>query len=77
MTTLMMKKIEDEGMSDIKNGDVVKLKSGGPLMTVAISPMMDAELKDCIRAIWFDEKSGEYTFDDLPIFTLVKIDSQA
>lgn len=61
----------------IKAGDVVQLKSGGPIMTVAIPSIADDELRDCVRAIWFDEKTGEYMSDDLPAFTLVKIDSQA
>ena len=64
-------------MSELKAGDVVQLKSGGPLMTVAIPPIKDVELEDCLRAVWFDERSGEYMSDDLLSITLVKIEHQA
>jgi uncharacterized protein YodC (DUF2158 family) len=38
-------------MSKFKPGDTVRLKSGGPLMTVA-----EIEENDFVRCAWFDDK---------------------
>ena len=55
-------------MSKFKPGDVVRLRSGGPKMTVK----KDVALKQHVRATWFDEKHDflEETFheDQLELF---------
>lgn len=41
-----------------KSGDVVQLKSGGPIMTVfkyKPNPMNNAPMKDSLFCTWFDE----------------------
>lgn len=40
---------------EFKIGDVVQLKSGGPLMTVS-----SVGEKSTVNCYWFNEKSGEY-----------------
>jgi uncharacterized protein YodC (DUF2158 family) len=40
--------------SEIKAGDTVQLKSGGPKMTVE-SVFNDAHGKRCVRCVWFDD----------------------
>ena len=43
-------------MSDIKAGDVVELKSGGPRMTVESGgPSPKEESEGCVCCIWFDD----------------------
>lgn len=54
-------------MAELKEGDVVQLKSGGPCMTIS---RIDAE--GTTKCIWFvGEKNQEAWF---PIFTLIKAD---
>lgn len=45
-------------MSDLKAGDIVRLKSGGPDMTVEY---VDTELSRC-RCSWFDGKKLSHEF---------------
>lgn len=40
--------------NEIKAGEIVRLKSGGPKMTVE-SVFNDAHGKRCVRCVWFDE----------------------
>jgi uncharacterized protein YodC (DUF2158 family) len=47
----------------MKCGEVVRLKSGGPSMTISSSESTrDGEV--LIRCCWFDEKSGEVNYHD-------------
>ncbi|HEV3345113.1 MAG TPA: DUF2158 domain-containing protein [Pirellulales bacterium] len=47
----------------MKCGDIVRLKSGGPSMTIASSQSTpDGEV--LIRCCWFDEKSEEVNYHD-------------
>lgn len=59
-------------MSEIKKGDEVKLKSGGPVMTVQDlgDYIMGAGIEDGVKCIWFEDKDvKERVFDAA---TLVK-----
>ncbi|MEI7038124.1 YodC family protein [Fulvimonas yonginensis] len=49
-------------MSDFKKGDVVQLKSGGPLMTI-IADYPSHSHGHSVRCVWFNEnKPVEETF---------------
>ena len=48
---------------NIRAGDVVKLKSGGPLLTVSRSP---TEESAWITVWWFDFDAGSFSKQDLP-----------
>jgi len=54
-------------MSDIQKGDVVQLKSGGPVMTVKeLGDYSESivGIKDGVRCVWFDgQKPQEKVFD--------------
>ncbi|MGI4776942.1 MAG: YodC family protein [Janthinobacterium lividum] len=59
-------------MADFSKGDVVKLKSGGPTMTVADTGSyaggMGTGPEDGVKCVWFDtvrgvQKSNEQVFD--------------
>ncbi|TCB48389.1 DUF2158 domain-containing protein [Acinetobacter terrestris] len=53
-------------MSDLKVGDVVYLKSGGPAMTVnAITPSMIAKAVVCVWFVGNENKSATYSPDAL------------
>lgn len=53
-------------MSDLKTGDVVYLKSGGPAMTVnAITPSMIAKAVVCVWFVGNENKSATYSPDAL------------
>lgn len=59
-------------MSELKIGDVVQLKSGGPLMTIdSIGELSGAQ---AAWVSWFDkthnEKSGSYPLTSLKIYKL-------
>jgi uncharacterized protein YodC (DUF2158 family) len=54
-------------MVELKKGDVVALKSGGPRMTIA------AASGDSIKCIWFDNtdlKDGEFDAATLDLYVL-------
>lgn len=57
-------------MSDIKAGDVVELKSGGPKMTVG---SVDG---DRCTIVWFNDRE-EVNYGDCPASVLVKCADQA
>lgn len=60
-------------MNDFSVGDVVILKSGGPLMTVwAVG--QDAEGRDAVDLIWWDESDNNYRNEAFPPGSLDKID---
>lgn len=42
-------------MEEIKRGDVVRLKSKGPLMTTATETDRDGE----VRCVWFDDEQHD------------------
>ena len=63
-------------MSEFKAGDVVQLKSGGPMMTCAVCAPSGAS-DACVRAMWFCESIGEYKFEDFFESVLVKRADQA
>ena len=47
----------------LKQGDVVKLKSGGPRMTV-LKPSTEQNQMTCI---WYDSESHDYTTRDFEV----------
>lgn len=55
-------------MSDIKAGDVVRLKSGGPEMTVSVTSE-----KGGASVVWFGEDLSLICESVLPLETLEKI----
>lgn len=56
-------------MSDFNKGDLVILKSGGPVMTVAdVGDYSPIHAEDAVKCVWFEEIKGtstvkEYIFD--------------
>lgn len=51
---------------EFEPGDVVELKSGGPLLTVI------AASTEAVSCIWFEETQGEFRKQDFPPVVLVK-----
>ena len=47
---------------DFKEGDIVRLKSGGPNMTIEEYPCKEMKLiyDDRARCVWFDDKHNEH-----------------
>ena len=63
-------------MSDIKKGDVVKLKSGGPVMTVQdIDDYSMKGTKEDALCLWFDGNDRKEKVFDL--CTLIKIENNS
>lgn len=63
---------DEEQNVDIKVGDVVQLKSGGPLMTVGYLHYDGSGEKHEAQCEWWSE--GAYSFDDFHVCVLQKID---
>lgn len=63
-------------MSDIKAGDVVSIKSGGPRMVVLSAPE-NAGDRDLVYVQWFCEGSLEVREDRIALVVLVKCADQA
>lgn len=63
-------------MSDIKAGDVVELKSGGPKMTVQIAFELDNG-QACVTAVWHSENRDEFNSQDFPVEMVAKYDPKA
>ena len=66
-------------MSDLKRGDIVQLKSGGPSMTVASrilkrTTLLEGEV-DYVVCGWF--RDDEYKVDEFPIDTLSPVPETA
>lgn len=58
-------------MSDeLKPGDLVRLKSGGPLMTVRTGP--NGAREPSVGCTWYDERERDYVEDDFPAVVLEK-----
>lgn len=57
-------------MSEIKVGDVVELKAGGPRMVVA--KLFDSSGSPCAVVQWFQESDGEFRDDNIALAALVK-----
>lgn len=54
----------NKAMSDFKKGDTVRLKSGGPLMTIQKLDKFGAESIDGAVCVWFEgSKANHDTFD--------------
>lgn len=49
-------------------GDVVCLKSGGPMLTVS------SILGDLASCVWFSDEEDAYRFEDLPTAVLIAVD---
>lgn len=49
-------------------GDVVTLKSGGPMMTVS------AVLGDLASCVWFSDEEDAFRFEDLPVAVLIAVE---
>lgn len=58
-------------MSDIKVGDVVEIKSGGPRMVV-VSILPDSGDPARVCAQWFEESAGEFREEHLSLSVLKK-----
>lgn len=56
-------------MADLKSGDVVQLKSGGPLMTIDEIGKFGYDDRDKAKCIWFD---GKKKYEEL--FTLESLE---
>ncbi len=50
-------------------GDVVVVKSGGPLLTVA------SLIGDLASCVWFSEDEDAYRFEELPIAVLTAVEA--
>lgn len=53
---------------DLNEGDCVRLKSGGPLMIVAIA---DGEVERGVQVIWIDRRRLKHEWRDARVFDLV------
>lgn len=58
-------------MIELKVGDVVRLKSGGPDMTVTDTDVLSQDLNANIRCSWFDGKKAQSAL--YPSEALVKV----
>lgn len=63
-------------MSDIKAGDVVEIKSGGPRMVVVRREVAECEI-DHVWVQWFEESIGDVRACKVAVTSLVKRDDQA
>ena len=50
-------------------GDVVVVKSGGPLLTVS------ALVGDLASCVWFSEEEDAYRFEELPVAVLAAVEA--
>jgi uncharacterized protein YodC (DUF2158 family) len=57
-------------MADIKAGDIVKLKSGGPTMTVEKIDMWNGALR--ARCSWFNGSDNKYDFPSVVALKLAE-----
>lgn len=55
-------------VTTLSAGDVVVLKSGGPMLTVA------SILGDLASCVWFSDEEDAYRFEDLPTAVLIAVD---
>lgn len=56
----------------LKGGDVVQLKSGGPLMTVLVDAGDGPEAS--VRCIWYQEKEQKYAAESFSAVTLKRVE---
>lgn len=63
-------------MIDIKAGDVVEIKSGGPRMVV-VSDVDDCASVPKVWVQWFSEGAGEFMSDNVAVICLKKHGDQA
>ena len=57
---------------EIKVGDVVQLKSGGPTMTVEDAAVISDSQVPLARCVWFPLPTGAALHDDFPLAGLKK-----
>ena len=57
----------DTPATTLSAGDVVLLKSGGPMLTVA------SILGDLASCVWFSDEEDAYRFEELPTAVLVAV----
>lgn len=58
-------------MADFKKGDTVRLKSGGPPMTVLnVVDYGPAGPTECVACVWFDGKRKEHDIFDSAVLKL-------
>jgi uncharacterized protein YodC (DUF2158 family) len=55
-------------MSDLKPGDTVQIKSGGPLMTVIKATATEA------TCLWYSEQAGDVKTATVPAVALDRVD---
>lgn len=58
-------------MDEIKNGDVVTLKSGGPSLTVVY---LEPGNLYSVTCVWFEPSSGTFVEKKFPAYCLAKKD---
>ncbi|CAM2158398.1 hypothetical protein PT2222_40291 [Paraburkholderia tropica] len=61
-------------MSDLKKGDVVRLKSGGPIMTISDVGdfSMAAGIEDGALCVWFEKNDPKEKVFDLAVLKTVE-----
>ena len=57
---------------EIRVGDVVQLKSGGPTMTVEDADVISDSQVQLVRCVWFPLPTGAALHDDFPLAGLKK-----
>ncbi|EPL2029911.1 YodC family protein [Pseudomonas aeruginosa] len=62
-------------MSDLKLGDVVRLNSGGPKMTVGHIGVQPVSNEPYVRCTWFDERNVQQVESFLSV-TVEKVESE-
>lgn len=61
---------------DLRIGDVVQMRSGGPIMTViGFRSRQSAEFE--ANLVWFDERENKFVYQELPCGALEKAPSKA
>lgn len=60
--------MSDSETPAVAAGDVVMLKSGGPMLTVA------SIIGDLASCVWFSDEEDAYRFEELPTVALIAVE---